>query len=212
MCWGDCVQTWYQSLEQGPMQKTQITSAIVPHIPPLNSKTGSVHVLSGNLPDLVGEKGCMGLPLAAMFPWPSLTVMCQVPVRPSTKSRAQCSVYGDAPMWVLGCWPGSTHYIGSLLFPLSHSVLGSKRDVSTANFSLHEAHCLRFLTLCSECDEPVARKDMKDHQTEAHKQVRNAQFSSCNQLKALPALKYSHGTVPSINYIWTSTIVWAENL
>uniref|UniRef100_A0A669PUX2 XIAP associated factor 1 n=2 Tax=Phasianus colchicus TaxID=9054 RepID=A0A669PUX2_PHACC len=47
-----------------------------------------------------------------------------------------------------------------------------KRDVSAANFSLHEAHCLRFLTLCSECDEPVARKNMKDHHTEAHKQVR----------------------------------------
>ncbi|NXX08513.1 XAF1 factor, partial [Larus smithsonianus] len=47
-----------------------------------------------------------------------------------------------------------------------------KRDVSAANFSVHEAHCLRFLTLCPECDEPVARKDMKDHQTEAHKQVR----------------------------------------
>ncbi|NWX42720.1 XAF1 factor, partial [Steatornis caripensis] len=47
-----------------------------------------------------------------------------------------------------------------------------KRDVSAANFSLHEAHCLRFLTLCPECDEPVAQKDMKDHQTEAHKQVR----------------------------------------
>ncbi|NWX16948.1 XAF1 factor, partial [Aegotheles bennettii] len=47
-----------------------------------------------------------------------------------------------------------------------------KRDVSAANFSLHEAHCLRFLTLCSECDEPVAQKDMKDHQTDAHKQVR----------------------------------------
>ncbi|NXQ85612.1 XAF1 factor, partial [Nyctibius grandis] len=47
-----------------------------------------------------------------------------------------------------------------------------KRDVSAANFSLHEAHCLRFLTLCPECDEPVAEKDMKDHQTEAHKQVR----------------------------------------
>ncbi|NXJ01085.1 XAF1 factor, partial [Psophia crepitans] len=47
-----------------------------------------------------------------------------------------------------------------------------KRDVSAANFSLHEAHCLRFLTLCPECDEPVARKDMKDHETEAHKQVR----------------------------------------
>ncbi|KFP56210.1 XIAP-associated factor 1, partial [Cathartes aura] len=47
-----------------------------------------------------------------------------------------------------------------------------KRDVSAANFSLHEAHCLRYLTLCPECDEPVAQKDMKDHQTEAHKQVR----------------------------------------
>ncbi|NXV70896.1 XAF1 factor, partial [Atlantisia rogersi] len=51
-------------------------------------------------------------------------------------------------------------------------VLGSKRDVSADNFSLHEVHCLRFLTLCPECDEPVAQKDMKDHQTEAHKQVR----------------------------------------
>ncbi|NWH66134.1 XAF1 factor, partial [Geococcyx californianus] len=47
-----------------------------------------------------------------------------------------------------------------------------KQDVSAANFSLHEAHCSRFLTLCPECDEPVAQKDMKDHQTEAHKQVR----------------------------------------
>ncbi|NXL45315.1 XAF1 factor, partial [Podilymbus podiceps] len=53
-----------------------------------------------------------------------------------------------------------------------------KRDVSAPNFSLHEAHCLRFLTLCPECDEPVAQKDMKDHQTEAHKQVRNATHSS----------------------------------
>ncbi|NXC20125.1 XAF1 factor, partial [Corythaeola cristata] len=47
-----------------------------------------------------------------------------------------------------------------------------KRDVSAANFSIHEAHCLRFLALCPKCDEPVAQKDMKKHQTEAHKQVR----------------------------------------
>ncbi|NXG42366.1 XAF1 factor, partial [Psilopogon haemacephalus] len=51
-------------------------------------------------------------------------------------------------------------------------VPGSKRDVAAANFSLHEAHCLRFLTLCLECDEPIAQKDMTDHQAEAHKQVR----------------------------------------
>ncbi|NXF88437.1 XAF1 factor, partial [Eubucco bourcierii] len=47
-----------------------------------------------------------------------------------------------------------------------------KRDVAAANFSLHEAHCLRFLTLCLECDEPIAQKDMPDHQAEAHRQVR----------------------------------------
>ncbi|NXC24787.1 XAF1 factor, partial [Campylorhamphus procurvoides] len=53
-----------------------------------------------------------------------------------------------------------------------------KRDVSAANFSLHEAHCMRFLTLCPECDEPVAQKDMEEHQREAHKQVR---CSLCHQ-------------------------------
>ncbi|NXC66014.1 XAF1 factor, partial [Anhinga anhinga] len=47
-----------------------------------------------------------------------------------------------------------------------------KQDVPAGNFSIHEAHCLRFLTLCPECDELVAQNNMKDHQTEAHKQVR----------------------------------------
>lgn len=181
------------------------------HIPSLSCRAGSVHVLSGNLPDLIGQEG-----LAAIFPWPSLTVMWQAPVCPAILPQcpgftAVCTGRWASSYVVLGYWPRSTHHIGSLFFSLSHSVLDSKRDVSAANFCLHEAHCLRFLTLCSECDEPVARKNMKDHQTEAHKQVRNAPFS-CNQRKVLPTLKYSHGTVPSINYIWTSTIVWAENL
>ncbi|NXY90385.1 XAF1 factor, partial [Alcedo cyanopectus] len=56
------------------------------------------------------------------------------------------------------------------LFPIY--VFDSKRDVSAANFSLHEAHCLRFLALCPVCGEQVPQKNMKDHQTEAHKQVR----------------------------------------
>ncbi|KAM7139564.1 XIAP-associated factor 1 isoform 3-T3 [Macrochelys suwanniensis] len=47
-----------------------------------------------------------------------------------------------------------------------------KRDVSAANFSLHEAHCMRFLAICPECDEPIALKEMEEHQEEAHKQVR----------------------------------------
>ncbi|XP_039363728.1 XIAP-associated factor 1 isoform X3 [Mauremys reevesii] len=47
-----------------------------------------------------------------------------------------------------------------------------KRDVSAANFSLHEAHCMRFLAICPECDEPIALKEMEKHQEEEHKQVR----------------------------------------
>ncbi|CAM4572507.1 XIAP-associated factor 1 isoform X2 [Lepidochelys kempii] len=47
-----------------------------------------------------------------------------------------------------------------------------KRDVSAANFSLHEAHCVRFLAICPECDEPIALKEMEEHQQDAHKQVR----------------------------------------
>ncbi|XP_078235653.1 XIAP-associated factor 1 isoform X2 [Pogona vitticeps] len=46
------------------------------------------------------------------------------------------------------------------------------RDVAAANFSLHEAHCQRFLAICPECEEPVALKDMKAHHGEAHQQVR----------------------------------------
>ncbi|NWW76278.1 XAF1 factor, partial [Climacteris rufus] len=66
-------------------------------------------------------------------------------------------------------------------------VLGSKRDVSAANFSLHETHCMRFLTLCPECDEPVARKDMEDHQAEVHKQIR---CSLCHQSMQQYQLEY----------------------
>uniref|UniRef100_A0A674JUA1 TRAFD1/XAF1 zinc finger domain-containing protein n=1 Tax=Terrapene triunguis TaxID=2587831 RepID=A0A674JUA1_9SAUR len=51
-----------------------------------------------------------------------------------------------------------------------------KRDVSAANFSLHEAHCMRFLAICPECDEPIALKEMEEHREDAHKQVRVALF------------------------------------
>ncbi|KAJ7418243.1 XIAP associated factor 1 [Willisornis vidua] len=34
---------------------------------------------------------------------------------------------------------------------------------------------MRFLTLCPECDEPIAQKDMEDHQREAHKQNKECQ-------------------------------------
>ncbi|XP_053130618.1 XIAP-associated factor 1 isoform X2 [Hemicordylus capensis] len=55
---------------------------------------------------------------------------------------------------------------------LPFSFLLSKRNVAAANLSLHEAHCLRFLKVCPDCNEPVALKDMKEHFEKAHEQVR----------------------------------------
>ncbi|XP_028938095.1 XIAP-associated factor 1 [Ornithorhynchus anatinus] len=47
-----------------------------------------------------------------------------------------------------------------------------RKDVASANFSLHEAHCLRFLVVCPICDQPIQRKAEKEHQAIAHQQVR----------------------------------------
>ncbi|XP_069509517.1 XIAP-associated factor 1 isoform X2 [Ambystoma mexicanum] len=47
-----------------------------------------------------------------------------------------------------------------------------KKDVASANFSLHEVHCLRFLGVCQECGECVPHKDMKEHQDESHTKVK----------------------------------------
>ncbi|KAL4687843.1 hypothetical protein H8959_019971 [Pygathrix nigripes] len=46
-----------------------------------------------------------------------------------------------------------------------------KRHVASAHFALHEAHCLRFLVLCPECEEPVSRKNMEEHCKVEHQQV-----------------------------------------
>ncbi|XP_067328225.1 XIAP-associated factor 1 [Anolis sagrei] len=46
------------------------------------------------------------------------------------------------------------------------------REVSAPNLALHEAHCLRFLSVCPECEETVALRDMEGHLARAHSQVR----------------------------------------
>ncbi|XP_068512471.1 XIAP-associated factor 1 [Anas acuta] len=105
----------------------------------------------------------------------TITILCQAPVPPVTGSGAHCSVYWEASMQLCGylaAGKGQPTTLVHLLLPPIF-VLGSKRGVHAANFSLHEAHCLLFLTLCPECDKPVAQNDMKSHQTEAHKQFMN---------------------------------------
>uniref|UniRef100_A0A8D2D1R9 XIAP associated factor 1 n=1 Tax=Sciurus vulgaris TaxID=55149 RepID=A0A8D2D1R9_SCIVU len=43
-----------------------------------------------------------------------------------------------------------------------------RRSVGSAHLTLHEAHCLRFLVLCPECEEPVPKLKMKKHYENKH--------------------------------------------
>uniref|UniRef100_A0A8C9P4N2 XIAP associated factor 1 n=1 Tax=Spermophilus dauricus TaxID=99837 RepID=A0A8C9P4N2_SPEDA len=46
-----------------------------------------------------------------------------------------------------------------------------RRSVASDHFTLHEAHCLRFLVLCPECEEPIPKSKMKEHFENEHQQV-----------------------------------------
>ncbi|XP_023374507.1 XIAP-associated factor 1 isoform X2 [Otolemur garnettii] len=45
-----------------------------------------------------------------------------------------------------------------------------KKNVATSHFTLHEAHCLRFLVLCPECEEAIPRAKMEEHRQACHQQ------------------------------------------
>ncbi|NP_001278082.1 XIAP-associated factor 1 isoform 2 [Mus musculus] len=45
-----------------------------------------------------------------------------------------------------------------------------KRNVASLHFMLHEAHCLRFIVLCPECEEPIPESKMKEHMEVVHQQ------------------------------------------
>ncbi|XP_062968936.1 XIAP-associated factor 1 [Cynocephalus volans] len=60
-----------------------------------------------------------------------------------------------------------------------------KRSVASSHFALHEAHCLRFLVQCPECEEPVLKARMDEHCKDRHQQVRCAM---CQQSVQKPLL------------------------
>uniref|UniRef100_A0A8C9NZ29 XIAP associated factor 1 n=1 Tax=Spermophilus dauricus TaxID=99837 RepID=A0A8C9NZ29_SPEDA len=51
-----------------------------------------------------------------------------------------------------------------------------RRSVASDHFTLHEAHCLRFLVLCPECEEPIPKSKMKEHFENEHQQGREFQL------------------------------------
>ncbi|KAM4822909.1 XIAP-associated factor 1 [Urocitellus parryii] len=53
-----------------------------------------------------------------------------------------------------------------------------RRSVASAHFTLHEAHCLRFLVLCPECEEPIPQSKMKEHFENEHQQTEERQQDS----------------------------------
>jgi len=47
----------------------------------------------------------------------------------------------------------------------------SKKDIAVGNFTVHEVHCVRNITLCPHCDDPVAKSDLERHVAQQHTKV-----------------------------------------
>lgn len=46
-----------------------------------------------------------------------------------------------------------------------------KRDISAVNFVMHEMHCMRNITLCKHCQEPVPKAEIDLHFEETHAKI-----------------------------------------
>ncbi|XP_036420691.1 XIAP-associated factor 1 isoform X2 [Colossoma macropomum] len=48
----------------------------------------------------------------------------------------------------------------------------SNKEVAKVNYSMHEAHCKRFLCLCPDCGDSVPKEQLEEHREEQHTVVR----------------------------------------
>ncbi|CAL1527905.1 unnamed protein product [Lymnaea stagnalis] len=61
-----------------------------------------------------------------------------------------------------------------------------KRDISSANFVMHEIHCRRHIILCQHCNEPIPKIELEQHFNELHAKI------PCEKcLKEIPKEKMS---------------------
>ena len=67
-------------------------------------------------------------------------------------------------------------------YTVTHSYVwfsfSSKRLVPAVTFTLHAAHCERFIQLCEKCEEPIPKSQIEQHGIEIHCLV---QCKDCNQ-------------------------------
>lgn len=47
----------------------------------------------------------------------------------------------------------------------------SQRNISAANFVMHEMHCRRHIALCEHCKEPVPKSELEQHFEENHAKI-----------------------------------------
>ena len=72
----------------------------------------------------------------------------------------------------------------------------SKRDIPCKNYQMHTAHCMRNITLCTLCDEPIMKKDFPDHkaQCQGPQAVQEKAKSPTPPKPALPPKQKLHTT------------------
>ncbi|OMJ72241.1 hypothetical protein SteCoe_29350 [Stentor coeruleus] len=64
-----------------------------------------------------------------------------------------------------------------------------KKDIPSEIFELHEAHCSRFIVLCTQCKQSIPKIKKKDHDKEFHKKAKCPYCSESIDITELPLHK-----------------------
>lgn len=71
-----------------------------------------------------------------------------------------------------------------------------KRDIPCKSYQMHTLHCVRNITLCSVCDEPIPKRDFDDHKQQCSAS-NNDTGNSCESTSKLSKLNPSEHTSAS---------------
>ena len=72
----------------------------------------------------------------------------------------------------------------------------SKRDIPCKSYQMHTLHCIRNITLCSVCDEPIPKREFDDHKQQCSAS-NNDTGNSCESTSKISKLNPSEHTSAS---------------